>query len=78
MRSAPLAPDAVLPAGTSPTGTTVHDLPVVRPAAVDCGWPPVLLAHLASSRHIRGVSRTGTRLRTSTVELLALLRPTRG
>lgn len=76
MRSAPLAPNAVLPAGISPAGTTVYDLPVVRPAAVDCGWSPQLLQHVEPAERIRDVSEMGVRLRTATVELASLLRMT--
>lgn len=73
MRSAPLAPTAVLPAGISPTGTTVHNLPTTRPAAVDCGWNPRLPANLTAAEEIRDVSRVGIHLRTDVVALVPLL-----
>ena len=76
MRSAPLAPDAVLPAGISPVGTTVHDLPVARPSAVDCGWSPLLLQHVEAAEQIRDVGEVGVRLRTATVQLASLLTKT--
>lgn len=76
MRSAPLAPDAVLPAGISPAGTTVHDLPVVRPAAVDCGLEPTAPQHVEPAERIRDVSEMGVRIRTATVDLVSLLRMT--
>jgi hypothetical protein len=73
MRSAPLAPDAVLPAGISAAGTTVHDLPATRPAAVNCGWSPRLPANLTAAEEIRDVSRVGIHLRTEVVDLVPLL-----
>jgi tetratricopeptide (TPR) repeat protein len=75
MRSTPLAPTATIPAGISPSGTTVHDLPVIRPAAVDCGWAPRLTCHLDGAERIRNASGTSIRLRTSTVGLPQLLTP---
>ena len=74
MRSAPLAPDAVVPAGISATGLTVHDLPLVRPAAVDCGWNPVLVRLLEAANGVRNGTGTGVRLRTATVRLSSVLR----
>jgi tetratricopeptide (TPR) repeat protein len=75
MRAAPLAPTATVPAGISPAGTTVHDHPVVRPAAVHCGWPPELVHALAAAERIRNAAGTSIRLRTSTVALTGLLLP---
>ena len=73
LRSAPLAPTAAVPAGVSTGGTTVHDLPTIRPAALDCGWPPVLLDHLTNAENIRNIGGTAIRLRTATTSLRLLL-----
>ena len=77
MRSAPLAPDAVLPADTSPGSTTVHDLPTRRPTAVDCGWSPMLPANPETADEVRDLPRVGVRLRTATVGVAPVPSPAR-
>lgn len=74
LRSAPLDVAAALPTGISPRGTTIHDFPTRRPALVRVlsGTSP-LLRPLARAEQIRNVGGTDIRLRTTVVDLRAML-----